>query len=428
MSSIPAAVPLTSEEKYALDVTQVGLMSAAPFYAYYYYAEMRDVPTRAVPTLATDGRHIFWNPDYLKSLKPQQRVFAFAHEISHVVSRHPQRMKHYGREGQVRSTPYEQDKFNEALDYVVNADLIENGTGVCNPSWLFDPKFVGSDLGEDVYEKIWKKKPPGPGGGAGQGGGSTYGKAKGLKGVKGDAQADANGGSFDQVLPPPTDPVTGQEDIPDESAFREAIARAAAAAKAMGKLPASIQRLVDDVMQPQVDWREHVRALLTGHMGSRRETWDRPNRRRLVLNPMIVMPGRRGYGAHTVACVIDNSGSIGEKELSAFFSEVGGVLADVRPKRVVLIWCDAAVQQVDTASSLDELQDIRVKGSPGGGGTSFIPPFEYLANEGITPETLIYITDMYGSFPAEPPPYPVVWCASTEQPAPWGDVVRIKVE
>ncbi len=427
MSTIPRALTLTAEQKHVLDVTQVGLMSSCPFYAYYYYSEMKEVATTEVETLATDGRHIFWNPEYLTSLKPQQRVFAFAHEISHVVARHPQRMKAYDRAGAVRSTPYDKDQFNQALDYVVNADLIESGVGVCNPSWLFDPKIVGSDLGEDVYEKIFKKKPPGAGGGSSPPG-STYGKAKGLKGVKGDATADGRGGSFDQLLPPPVDPVTGAEDVPSEPEFKEAIARAAAAAKAMGKLPASVQRMVDDILQPKIDWREHVRALMTGHMGARRETWNRPNRRRLVLNPMIITPGRRGYGAETVACVIDNSGSIGEKELSAFFAEVGGVLADVRPRRVVLIWCDAAVQKVDSASSLDELQDLRVKGSPGGGGTSFIPPFEYLAKEGIVPETLIYITDMYGTFPDKAPAYPVIWCASTDHKAPWGDTVRITVD
>lgn len=125
--------------------------------------------------------------------------------------------------------------------------------------------------------------------------------------------------------------------------------------------------------------------------------------------------------------MIDNSGSISERVLSAFFAEVGGVLADVRPRKVVLIWCDAEVRQVDEARSLDELADIRVKGSPGGGGTDFNPPFEYLATEDIVPDTLVYVTDLMGSFPEAPPGYSVVWCASTDLTPPFGDVVRIKV-
>jgi predicted metal-dependent peptidase len=105
---------------------------------------------------------------------------------------------------------------------------------------------------------------------------------------------------------------------------------------------------------------------------------------------------------------------------------VGGVIADVRPRRVILIHCDAKVQQVDEASSLDELAHLRVKGSPGGGGTSFIPPFEYLREQGIRPETLIYLTDLMGTFP-EDPGYPVVWAATTDADVPFGEVVRIKL-
>jgi predicted metal-dependent peptidase len=142
---------------------------------------------------------------------------------------------------------------------------------------------------------------------------------------------------------------------------------------------------------------------------------------------MAVLPGRRGFGAHNVAVAIDTSGSIGEKQLSAFFAEVGGVLQDVHPRKIYLIWCDAMVHRVDECSSLDELAHIRAQGAPGGGGTSFIPPFEWLADNDVRPECMIYLTDMYGDFPKEAPAYPVIWCAITDADAPWGEVVRIKV-
>lgn len=416
---------ITPEEKYAAEVARVGFMASCPFYAHYFYSTMREVFTKDVPTAATDGRHVFINPEYLKSLKPAERIFVYAHEIDHVISRHPQRMKHYLKEGEIKGKPACDKQWNFATDYVINAGLIEQGVGMMNPSWLYAPDVSGADLSEDVYVKKYEDQPPGQG--------TTYGGAgKSQKGAKGDGRADAQGGAFDQVLEPPTDPVTGKEDIPSEAEFKEAVARAAGAAKAMGKMPGSLQRRVDEILDPQIDWRDHVRMLMTGHMGARRETWNTLNRRYAALGamasrPVPQFPGRRGNGADTVAVVVDNSGSIGERELSAFFGEVGGVIADVKPKRVILIWCDAAVRQVDEAKSLDELTDIRVKGSPGGGGTSFIPPFEYLAREEIRPEALIYITDMYGSFPSKPPGYPVVWCASTDVEAPWGEVVRIKV-
>ena len=413
---------VTPDEKYAAEVARVGFMASAPFYAHYFYAEMQEVFTKDVPTAATDGRHIFINPEYLASLKPMERIFVYAHEVDHVISRHPQRMKHYLRENDIKGKPADMRQWNHATDYVINAGLIEQGVGMMNPDWLWDKDTAASDLAEDVYVRKYKGNPPDRGSTWGDGG-------KGQKGAKGDG---TDGGGFDELLPPPVDPVTGKEDVPSDGEFKEAVARAAAAAKAMGKMPASLQRKVDEIMDPQVDWRDHVRMLMAGHLGANRETWDTLNRRYAALGalastPVAQLPGRRGYGADTVAVVVDNSGSIGEKELSAFFAEVGGVLADVKPKRVVLIWCDAAVQQVDEARSLDELSDIRVKGSPGGGGTDFRPPFGYLEKEGIVPESLIYITDLYGSFPDKAPAYPVVWCASTDVEVPWGDVVRIKV-
>lgn len=425
---------ITPEQKYCGEVARVGFMSACPFFANYFYNEMEEVFTRDIPMAATDGRHVFINPDYLLTLKPPERVFVYAHEVYHVIYKHPTRMKHYGREGKVRGLDYDAQQMNIAQDYVINADLMEMGVGMYNPEWLFDRNISGEDLAEDVYEKRYKKPPQG----GGQGNGpcppnSTFGSSgQSGRGTKGDAQAKGNGGGFDHVLPPPVDPVSGKEDLPTDAEFKEAIARAAAAAKAVGKMPGSLQRRVDEILEPQVDWKEHVRMLLTGRMGHNRETWDTLNRRYAALGalstrPMPQFPGRRGFGADTVAVAIDNSGSIREKELAAFFAEVGGVIADVRPKKVIVIWCDAAIRQVDEARSMDELADIRVKGSPGGGGTSFVPPFEYLAAENIHPDTFIYLTDLYGSAPEKPPGYPVVWCATTDQEVPWGDVVRIKI-
>lgn len=418
----------TVEERRALEVARIGFMSACPFYAHLFYSEMKEVLTREIPTAATDGRHVFINPTYLASLKPPEGVFVYAHEVDHFVSRHPQRMQSYQREGNLRGTPFDAEQFNHAADYVINAGLMEQGVGLMNPSWLYSGDVVGEDLVEDVYQRIYKKPPEGGGGGGGKSRGKTYAMSgKAPKGAKPDPAADAAGGAFDGLLPPPTNPVTGREDVPDEATFKEAVARAAAAAKAMGKLPENIRRRVEAILEPQVDWREHVRMLLTGHMGARHETWNRPNRRRLVLNPLVIMPGRRGFGAHRVAVGVDTSGSVTDPELAAYFAEIGAILADIRPKEVILIFCDAKVQRVDTASSLDELAHIRVKGAPGGGGTSFIPVFDYLAEQDIVPDTLIYATDMMGRFPSKAPAYPVVWCATTDKTAPFGDVVRIKV-
>jgi predicted metal-dependent peptidase len=227
-------------------------------------------------------------------------------------------------------------------------------------------------------------------------------------------------------MDPPVDPVTGDVDLPDENEFREAIARAASVAKAVGKLPGNLQRMVDEILAPQVNWRDQIRLTMTGLIGSRGESWRRPNRRRLALNPIVMLPGRNGYGCETVVVAVDTSGSVSPKELDAYMGEVGGILADVRPRRIIVIGCDARVTQVDEVRSLDEFEGVRAKGIKGGGGTRFAPVFDYVLEHDLRPEALIYCTDLQGTFPVEPA-YPVVWCATTNDPVPFGDVVRLTV-
>jgi len=422
-------------------------MAQGPFFIHYFYTEMVEWPTLDIDTAGVDGRRLFFNPEYLEQHSVAECVFILTHEIYHAIQSHPQRMASYRRDGKIRGLPYDNHYFNVCADLIINADLVKQKVGQINPEWLFHKDINGDELVEDVYVKYWKPPPPPrPGGGGGnqpgptgRGSGSsggappsspppTAGQAPGVapRSLKPDAQAQASGGRFDELVEPYSDPVTGRVDLPSPGEFKEAIARAAAAAKAMGQLPASIERLVQEILEPQVNWRKHIRMLLTGRMGHRRTTWARPNRRRLVLNPIIYLPSKSGYGAHTVACVIDNSGSISDEELQAFFSEVGGILQDIRPKRIIVIWCDAVVQRTEEVTTLDEVRHVMVEPTPGGGGTNFIPPFTWLKENNIIPETLVYLTDMYGRFPEEPN-YPVVWCATSDVVGPFGETVKIEV-
>jgi predicted metal-dependent peptidase len=426
MNRLPNKLELTDAQERQMTEARVAFMRACAFFGYYYWDKMVEWPTDEVATAATDGKRIMFNPAYLGTLKPQERCFVLAHEVYHTILRHPQRMATYRKTGKVRGLPYDAELFNIAADYVINDMLVKNHIGLCNPSWLHDPQYTEQMSVEDVYEKLYKKLPPPPGGGGeAERGDKPKTRGETHRGGKPDPHADQ--GRFDTVHEPYQDPATGREDAPGETEFREAIAKAVAAAKAVGTLPGSLQRTVDEIMEPQINWKEHIRMELTGKLGARRETWDRPNRRRLVLNPIIYLPGKKGYGVELVCVAIDSSGSIGEAEYSAFFAETAAVLSDCRPREVMMIWCDARVQRVERARSLDELEAIRVSPTPGGGGTSFIPPFEYLAEQDVRPDTLVYLTDMMGPFPQAKPNYPVIWCKTTDYPAPWGEEVRITI-
>lgn len=400
------------QEKLWAD-TRVALMWKCPAFTHILYSMMdngKDVAvfTDSVPIAATDGRALIINPERFFKFDLYERVFVVAHEILHCVFNHCNLGYQMGKRGKVsysdgKTLEYDQHQMNVAMDLVINDTLVASEVGKMPELGCHDPKLVTHrDSFTDSYRKIYKKEKEGGGGGG-------------------------DGGGFDQHLAP------GASDGKDshqatqernEGEWQTAVAQAMNAAKVQGKLPAALERLLSEVLDPKVDWREHIQALFARKLGSGSYDWRRPDRRLIVHD--IYAPGRSGFGAECVVVAADTSGSIGRAELDMFFSEVAGILEDVKPKRLYLVWCDAAINRVDECHDPMDLTTIRSKGAVGGGGTSFIPVFDWIAQEGLTPDALVYLTDGLGSFPRKSPEYPVIWgnILPTSQ-YPFGDVVDV---
>jgi predicted metal-dependent peptidase len=114
--------------------------------------------------------------------------------------------------------------------------------------------------------------------------------------------------------------------------------------------------------------------------------------------------------------------------MDRFMGELSGILEEVRPKRMLVMWIDADVHAVDEIDDPNEIRSLKPKG---GGGTDFRPAFKWLDDNHIVPDALVYLTDGYGSFPQHAPNYPVLWGNVTEQLAdthyPFGEVVNVPV-
>ena len=107
-----------------------------------------------------------------------------------------------------------------------------------------------------------------------------------------------------------------------------------------------------------------------------------------------------------------------------FMAEMAGILDDCEPEKLYICWCDAAIGRVDEAEDTGDLMILRAKGAPGGGGTSFIPVFDWIKEMNIQPAALVYLTDGMGSFPNTEPSYPVIWGnIYPNAKYPFGDVV-----
>jgi predicted metal-dependent peptidase len=392
---------------------KTGMLLEMPFFSQLLFDLMTvhvgkfpDIFPQGNETAATDGRSVWIDEDFLASLTVSEGIGLVCHEVGHAMWQHMPRMKYYmdsGFEGQ----PFSAEVGNIAGDYIINAMLTESGVKLPKCG-LLDPKYTSAMSLEEVYRDLMQQQQK-------QGGQGRGGNGQGKPGsqlAKGQQQ-----GTMDKHIPSLSNQVT-------EAEMKRCIKSAAEAAKAMGKLPAGLERFVDNYVSPKVTWKEALRNVASNCLARDCKTWNKPHRRRLVRQ-RVYLPSMTGYGAGSLVVVVDTSGSIGETELRQALSECDAIIDTAFPDEVYLLGADAAVASVHHFNGGERLADNppTVKG---GGGTDFRPAFEWVRENGIKPDTLIYITDMYGTFPDAKPDYPVIWCKTTDVEAPWG--IQIKME
>ncbi len=206
-----------------------------------------------------------------------------------------------------------------------------------------------------------------------------------------------------------------------QSDWAVATLQAAQAAKAMGNLPAGLEAMIDAIKHPVVDWKPILRRFMQ-QCARADYNWRYPNKRYIPLG--LYLPTLQSESMPPIVWAMDDSGSCwDEPTQTRFASELTSVVQECKPERVYMPYCDAAVSK---PVAVFEPGDPLKFHPRGGGGTSFVPVFDWIEEEDIQPACLIYSTDMYGTFPAHAPSYPVLWASTTKNyPAPFGEVVDI---
>ena len=185
--------------------------------------------------------------------------------------------------------------------------------------------------------------------------------------------------------------------------------------KNQGSIPGHLLDAVQALGKPVVRWRELLRRYLGQHVGNRRPTLARRNRR----NDSFGIKGISHHAAATVNVIVDTSGSIGQEELGKFFAEIDSIAS--RAKTSVLQW-DHAFQGFSQYRR-GNWKKFKVNGR---GGTDMAAPYKWLEDNGKIADVQILLTDGYTNW-AEQKAYPSIVCITTDQPGPsWGHVVRIK--
>jgi predicted metal-dependent peptidase len=319
-------------------------------------------------TAATDGRNFYYNSRFIQLLRPKEIEFLFGHEVLHCV------YDHFGRRGD-----RDPQLFNIANDFCVNADLIKHHVGekITTVPCLYDPKYDGMSS-EEIYDILYEKADK-----------IDIGK---LLDQMIDEHLDGEGdGDSEDGKGKGRPKLTAEERQAIKDEIKEAMLAAAATVDGAGNLPAGVKRLIQELTEPQMNWRELLRMQLESTIKSD-YTWMRASRKGWHMD--AVMPGMKLDPMIDIAVALDASGSISETMLKDFLGEIQGIMESFPAYRIHVVTFDTEAYnpvQYDS-ENLDDICDYEIKG---GGGTDFECIFNYLKENEIEPKRLVVFTDGY---------------------------------
>lgn len=377
--------------------------------------------SKRTPTAETDGQRIVINPDFWVSIKPKERVALLAHEALHVVMMHVYRgVKFIEEHG-----PSAFHSYQIASDLKVNDWLESDGFELPKNGatfyWLKNTLKLGGDTvnqmkkmsTEELALELMRHMSqiplssvvlildlggatraikPGEKGGRGDSSGLTK---------NGDSRGGASareGGDEDEVVANEGDPALSRP-LPPEELEKKVIqifAGAVVAAKTAGRGAGWAERLLSEIVSPEVHWktllRRRMRAWIIDDFGAMiHRTWSRPSRKGLMVGGEPVMPGKKFYGRWKVVVLVDTSGSIGLEELRKFLGEIYGITRDVsREADIYVVPWDAKVYDV---FALKKPYDVKKLKLYGGGGTEILPALELVDSDYRDAFSIIILSD-----------------------------------
>ena len=330
-------------------------------------------------TAYTNGRDEVYGRGFADQCNDPEFRYLILHENYHKLYQHLKTWKHLWDENPQLA--------NMAMDFVINLKISDDNkdgfatmTGPLTVG-CYDEKYRGMDTAQ-VFNLLKQESTQGNG----QGNGSSAGDGSGN-----DTQGNASSQGFDEH-----DFEGAQELSPAEQQelardIDEAVRQGALIA---GKMGSGGDRDLQDLLQPQVDWREVMRDFITTTCtGSDYSTWKRPNRRYIGMGHYL--PSGISERVDELVIATDMSGSIGDREVSVALTEIKSIADTIHPEAVRLLYWDTQVCQ-DEKYDMHELDTMVTSTRPkGGGGTSVECVPAYMTDKNITPQAVIVITDGY---------------------------------
>lgn len=308
------------------------------------------------PTAGTDGRYFYYNRNFIAKLNKQECIFLVAHEVEHCVYDHMSRVGSRNPK-----------MWNAAADFVINYELHEHSIGklpdpkTSGVQACFDSKYKGM-FAEEVFELLMK-------------------------------DPNAHYPEFDVHLTPGDgkgEPMTEEERRILSDEIRNAVMQASKAAGA-SHTPAGVKRMLKDLTEPQMDWREILNMQIQSMMKND-YTWSRCSRKTQAYG--IYLPATKEDVRVEAAIAIDCSGSMGDDMLRDLLSEIKGIMGQFMDFKL-RVWCFDTRVYNEAMFTPDNLEDIDTYDIKGGGGTDFMCNWHYMKEHDIMPERFIMMTDGY---------------------------------
>jgi predicted metal-dependent peptidase len=345
-----------------------------------------------IPTAYTNGCDKYYGKEFMDKLTEKELNFVVAHENFHVLYKHMTTWRKLWEEDAKLT--------NMACDYVINQQIVDldpTGEIVAVPDIgaCLDQKYRGWDT-KQVYDDLKQN-------GADEGG-------------DGDGQGSFDEHDFEQA---------GKLTDEAREELNKAIEQAARQGDILaGKLGGTSARDIGAVSEPKVDWREQLRDFVQSAVSGRdSSTWRRPNRRWLADGMYMPTPFSEAIGPMVVG--IDTSGSIPPDVLNQYFSELVGIMTDMPPERLHLLYWDSHVASEEVYLP-GEYDTLTASTKPaGGGGTDPNCVKQFVDAMGTKPEVVVMLTDghIFGDWPDFD--QPTLWAITSATTAPTGKTVHI---
>lgn len=305
----------------------------------------------------TSDMEILWNPQFFLGLPKETRKFVLLHEIEHIARLH-----------MLRTGTREHKRWVYACDYEINLAQVDEGLTYEGTHPLISEKFRGMTA-EEIYEHLESDEQDKSDSNGSWGDGSPDVQQGDPK--NGDGQADQG--------------LTQAQ----ASKIINAVAKAVQAEKISGyttEKTAAVETILNQFLKPSLDWNKFLRRYMTDKL-KKQLTWKRRNKR----FPGIYLPTRRQdkKGLTNITFYLDTSGSITDKMVEIFNSEVKYVFEHFQPKSLNVVQFDTEIRHEIQYNRGTRIKQMAVSGR---GGTSLECVHEHIIK--TRPNIVVVLSDL----------------------------------